>query len=413
MAANPQTFFAFAARYHALLKDVYDASNRGGFNDAALWQMVIQNRSADDSSTEHIVNQLRKLNIVEECADATSKLAMTMHVSTFLNFLYREHRLTSIHVIQGYLKNIEKCRAELDEAILKSNNDLCDLEITELAASIEDMRHDSRNNRDALMHEALRLKQNKDQLSTEQRFTIVNRLWESYLNPMKEMIDVKEAMDAQLDALARSLHAGRNKREMNIFIRDKIRALFSTLTRMRRNVSSDFRESLRNITPLYESLHRESGLARGAAAALSVTHKKGLGALDINGKIQLPLFRINNLMDCPSLLDYLYQLVDQDGHGEPHKIPMDMPIEHPYYLSPGAAVKRLLSELPVSDAIAWLSHAYSDAGITDILRAYNQIIRLNHVQHAFSEERTKKIIGGFEVHYSPLCIQNEEMQHEC
>jgi len=412
MSANPQAFFAFAARYNALLKDVYDASSRGGFNDAALWQMVIQNRSSEDSSTEFIVNQLRKLNIIEECADATSKFTMTMHVSTFLGFLYREHRLTSIYVIQGYLQNMEKNRTELDNAILESNDDLCDLTLTDIAASIEDMRYDSRNNRDALMHEALRLKQNKDKLSTEQRFTIVNRLWESYLNPMKEMIDVKEAMDAQLDALARSLHCGLNKREINISIRDKIRTLFSTLTRMRRNVSSDFRESLRNITPLYESLHRESGLARGAAAALSIAHKKGVEALGINGRIRLPVFRINNLMDCPSLLDYLYQLVEQDDQGEAHKIPLDIPVKHPYYLSPGAAVKRLLSELPVSDAFVWLSHAYVDAGITDILRAYNQIIRLNHVQHAFSEERTRKIIGGFEVHYSPLHIQHQEMQHE-
>jgi len=412
MAADPQEFFAFAARYPALLKDVYDASNRGGFNDASLWQMVIRNRSADDSNTEYIVKQLRKMNIIEECADATSKYAMTTPVSTFLGFLYKEHRLTSIHVIRAYLQSIEQCGNDLDDAIFKENNDQCDLVLTELEISIEAMRYDSRNNRDALMHEALRIKQNKEQLSTGQRFTIVNRLWESYLNPMKEMINIKEAMDAQLDALTRSLGTGLNKKELNISIRDKIRALSSILTRMRRNVSSDFRESLLNITPLYESLHRESGLARGAAAALSVAHKKGLHALDVNARIRLPVFRTNNLMDDPALLDYLYQLLDADARRETRTISIEMQAKPPCYLSPASVTEQMLSALPVQDALAWLSHAYADARMTDILRAYNQIIRLKHVQLAFLNDRRKKLIGGFEVRYSPLSVRHQEMPHE-
>jgi len=411
MATDPLSFFTFAAKYHSLLKDLYDASNSGGINDAALYQMVIQNRSSDDPATDHIVKQLKKLNIIEECADATSNLTMTAHVFTFLGYLFREHRLTSVNVIRGYLMDIDRHRSELDRAILEINDDLCDLALVDLTSAIHKMRYDSRNNSDALLHEALRLKQNREQLSTKQRFTLVNRLWELYLNPMKGMIDVKEAMDAQLDALDRSLKTGLENSQLNISIRDKLSAVLSSLIRMRRDVSSDFRESLGNITPLYESLGKENGLARGAAAALSITHKKGLEALGINEIIRLSIFRSNDLMDCPSILDYLYQVIESDTRSEPHKISTDRSINQAYYLSPNIAVKQLISELPVHDGIGWLLHTYPEAGVVDVLRSYNQFIRLNSVTRGFSGERKEIFIGGLKMSYRPLSIQKKELAH--
>jgi len=412
VAADPQLFFTFAARHYALLKDVYDASSRGGVNDAGLLHIIIQNRSEDDPNIEYVFNQLKSLNIIEECADASSKLTMTQHISTFLGFLLREHRLTSVHVIRGYLQEMAKNSDELDSAIATSDNDLCDLALTDLERSIEMMRSDSRNNRDALMYEALRLKQNRQQLSTEKRFTIVVRLWESYLKPMQEMIDISEAMDAQLDSLERLLNTGLKNRQLYISMQDKINTVLSTLTRMRRNISSDFRESLQNITPLYEKLHRESGLARGAAAALSIAHKRGIGSLNVNAQMRLSTFRTNELMDCPSILDYLYQVSEYDVHSEPHKnISSDRAMQHVYYLSPNLAVKKLLSELPVSDGMGWLAHAYSEASVTDVLRSYNRILRLKDVQYSFSVERKKIVINGFVLNYSPLSIKKQESSH--
>jgi len=412
MAADPQLFFTFAAKHYALLKDVYDASKRGGLSDAGLMQVIIQNRSLDDANVEYVFNQLKKLTIVEACADATSKLTMTPHVSTFLGFLLREHRLTSVHVIRGYLKEIEKYSDELECAMLQSKNDVCDLALTDIEKSIEEMRYDSRNNRDALMYEALRLKQNREQLSTEKRFTIVLRLWKSYLKPMQEMIDVSEAMDAQLDSLERLLHAGLHKRDLHISIRDKIHSIISILTRMRRNISSDFRESLQNISPLYEKLHRESGLTRGAAAALTLVHKQGLDTLDINARMALPTFRANDLMDCPSILDYLYQVSEYDTQLEPNKkISSDRTANHAYYLSPSMAVKKLLSELPVDDGIGWLAHTYSEASVTDLLRSYNQIIRIKDVEYSFSGERKKIVLNGLALSYRPVSMNKQELSH--
>lgn len=408
MATDPKSFFNFLAKHYDLLKDLFDASANGGFNDAALYQMVVQSRSLDDKTNEeYTVSQLKKFNIIEECADSTSKLTMTTHLLTFLSFLFRKHRLTSVNVIRGYLQDIVRHSNELDKGISEVNDDLCDLALVDLSNAIHKMRHDSRNNRDALLHEALRLKQNREQLTTKQRFTIVNRLWQMYLNPMKEMIDVKAAMDEQLDALDRSLKVGLGNFKLNILVRDKINSVSSSLIRMRREVSADFRESLGNISPLYEALHRESSLARGAAAALTIAHKKGLNSLGINEKVGLSIFRSNDLMDCPSILDYLYQVIEYKEKSEPHKIHTDRSVNSTYYLSPRFAIKQLTSALPVQDGIGWLRHTFPEAGVIDVLRSYNQILRLTNVTKTYSRERKKIIIGELEMNYRPLSIKGK------
>ena len=65
---------------------------------------------------------------------------------------------------------------------------------------------------------------------------------------------------------------------------------------MRREVASDFHESLREVEPLYESLRTESQLARGASEALRLADRRGMGFLDPAGMLRLPVWRTEGLL---------------------------------------------------------------------------------------------------------------------
>ena len=53
----------------------------------------------------------------------------------------------------------------------------------------------------------IKLKSNRERRSTRERFEIINHFWSRYLEPLRDLIDVKKAMDASLDDLDRSLAA--------------------------------------------------------------------------------------------------------------------------------------------------------------------------------------------------------------
>jgi hypothetical protein len=52
------------------------------------------------------------------------------------------------------------------------------------------------------------VKSNKEQRSVRERFEIINRLWTRYLEPLRDLIDVRKSMDAAMDDLERVMRSG-------------------------------------------------------------------------------------------------------------------------------------------------------------------------------------------------------------
>jgi len=151
MAANPQSFFRFAARRYPLLRDLFYRGE--GFSEADLRALIEGQRGEGDPGAATVIEQLLDFGIIEPIPDATAAFELTAPVSNLLSFLLREQRLTSARVIQGYLDDLEELHRE--------------------------------------------------RRTVRERFEIINRLWSRYLEPLRDLIDVKKAMDAGLEDLLR------------------------------------------------------------------------------------------------------------------------------------------------------------------------------------------------------------------
>jgi hypothetical protein len=61
MAANPQGFFRFAARYYSLLLDLF--YRREGFTEADLRYLIVSQCSQDDPAPATIIDQLLSFSL--------------------------------------------------------------------------------------------------------------------------------------------------------------------------------------------------------------------------------------------------------------------------------------------------------------------------------------------------------------
>jgi hypothetical protein len=370
MAANPQAFFRFAARNYPLLIDLF--YRKDGVTEADLRDLVDRSKTEGDPAPSHIIEQLLSFGIIEPIPDATATFELTSPVRNLLSFLLREHRLTSAKVIQGYLGDLEELRTELEGAVRENLGNQAARALADIGQLLERIRQDSNANREAIIREVIKLKSNSDRRSTRERFEIINRLWTRYLEPLRDLIDVKKAMDAGLDDLERVLESGSRFFLLDGALYREFSRCRARLLRLRREVAEDFRESIREVEPLYVALKRDSELVRGVAMALERLDRQGLDDLGLEDLLALPVWRIEGTFADTSLEAYLLGV-----HGyepiAPAPLPEGAVQSHGHFIFPTEMMTRLKSALPVMDLLDWLIDAYPETSVGELLRAYGRV----------------------------------------
>jgi len=132
--------------------------------------------------------------------------------------------------------------------------------LNDTSEHVERMRNDSRRNRDEVINTAMRVKSNHDRTPPLRRYEIINRLWTRYLVPLRDMIDTQKAMDASLDRMERTLESAEACFQMDGAVAPATEMGRARVRRLRRDVVLDFRESIREIAPLYEELRGRTRL---------------------------------------------------------------------------------------------------------------------------------------------------------
>jgi len=374
MATNPQSFFRFAGRYYPLLLDLFYRAE--GFTEADLRDLIDSSRADGDPHSSTTIEQIISFGIIEPIPDATATFELTAPVRGLLSYLLREHRLTSAKVIQGYLDDLGELRQELDAAARENLGNQAARSLADIAQLIERIRQDSHANREAIIGEVLKLKSNREQRSTRERFEIINRLWTRYLEPLRDLIDVKKAMDASLDAFERGIHKSGQVFSLDGALSREFSRCRARLLRLRRDVAEDFRESLREVEPLYVSLRQEGALVRGASLALERLDRVGMATLDLESLMALPTWRVEGILSDTSLESFFHGV-----HGyEPtlsSPIPESNEAGSHKFILPSELFARLNSCLPLNDLLEWLLMQYPDVGVGELVRAYGRVY-LNH-----------------------------------
>ena len=402
MATNPQSFFRFADRHYPLLIDLFYRST--GLTEADLRDLIETSRTEGDPGSATIINQLVSLGIIEPIPDATATYELTSPIRALLSFLLREHRLTSVKVIQGYLTDLEDLRNELDGASHQKMNNQAARALSDISQVIERIRQDSHANRESIVTEVLKLKSNRDQRSIRERFEIINRLWSRHLEPLRDLIDVKKAMDASLDDLERSLMTNGKTFILDGALSREFSRCRARLLRLRREVAEDFYESMKEVEPLYVSLKRESELVRGASLALERIDRAGLASLNFDALIAIPIWRIEGTFSDTSLESFIHGV-----HGYEPTAPEPLPdaeeISHNEFILPSELYSRLESSLPIPDLFAWLLEQYPEATAGELVRTYGRIYLGNPGEMKFAEEERRYALSDIFLIAHPLGIE--------
>lgn len=386
MAANPQSFFRFAARYYPLLLDLF--YHREGFTEADLRNLIEGIASGGDPHPSTVIDQLLTFSIIEPIPDATATFELTSPVQNLLSFLLREHRLTSTKVLQVYLTDLGELREELDGAARQDLGHQAARALNDISQLIERIRQDSHSNRESIIGEVIKLKSNRDRRTTRERFAIINHLWSRYLEPLRDLIDVKKAMDASLDDLDRSLTANGRTFALDGALAREFSRCRARLLRLRREMTEDFYESMREVEPLYISLKKESELVRGASLALERLDRSGLASLHLPEMMAIPVWRIEGTFPDTSLEAYLHGVKGyQPGISAP-LIETDE-INRPEFILPSELYTRLEAALPVDDLMAWLLQHYPAIGLGELVRAYGRVFLRDLGSMHFGEEERR------------------------
>lgn len=403
MALNPQSFFRFAAEHYPLLYDIF--RREGGINDAELYELIRRNRDESDPEPAHVAELLRKLGIIEPMPDATAVYEITRPVSDLMRFLLREQRLTSAVVIQAYLDDLDQSGKELEIVMNEGKTVLIELALRKAADTIDRLRQDSRNNREAVINDVIAVKSNREQKSARERFEKILYLWERYLLPLQDLIDVRKTMDATLDRLEKIFLSGMQRFELEGALHMGFLRTRARLHRLRYDMCVDFQESFQEVVPLYESWKQDSELVQGASRILEKVGKAGLRSLKLTEMLAIPGGRFQEgLFDDSEVEAYLCGIKGYVPQEAPY-LPPSSEEDTPIYINPDDMFKQLLPVLPIDDVLGWLLKNYFDYPLCELIRTYGRIYNDNSLRVGFAREEREYCFRDTLLHAHPMLIE--------
>ncbi|WP_437656591.1 hypothetical protein [Sorangium sp. So ce1182] len=318
---------------------------------------------------EYVFSRLRELGFIEPAPDASARFELTRPVEALLRHLLREQHLSSAAVTQGYINDLELTSEQLEQAVQRRSRGVAIRVLDEIAAQMDRIRYDSRANRDSITTEVVRVRANAERRTPRERFEIVNRLWEHHLRPLRDLLDVDQAMERCLDRLTRLLVEGRTAFLSDGPLYQEFGRGQARLVRLRREVAEDLRECLAEVTPLYHGLQQDTLIVRGASEALRIARMDGVPALCLAQRFPLSTFRREGIVGDGKLQAYLHEVVHYEPP-RPAPIPVGIPAPRPQPIDLATLRSALSDEPAPDDCLAWLIQRFPEATPTDILRAY-------------------------------------------
>lgn len=290
-AHAPDTFFRFAADHIALLRELFYRTD--GISESELRGLILRLRKPDHPSSGYLFKQLIELNLIEEMPGQTALLELTPPWKMILGHLFREQRLTATAVIQTYLSELQRIDADLTSAMESGNDARASILLDELRSQIERLRHDSRDNRLGVIVETVRFKSGDSAVPAPVRYERILYFWERFIEPLRDIIDSRKEMDERLRSLERLMKTGEKRYRIDPVMHREFSSLASRLIRLLRDTMEDYRESVRELQPLYQEALRNSRYLRGASLALDRVSRHGLRQLGLNEMLALPSARAN------------------------------------------------------------------------------------------------------------------------
>ena len=308
---TPASFLQFAADRTNLLLALFE---RGEVDDAELLALINKHRTEADPATDHLRRQLEEYGIIERSPISEIAFELTLPMRELFSWLTHKQRLSSATVLRGYLDDLKLDAKELETAIKGSDANMAMLSLKEIDGTIDRLRSLSTANRESTISESQALRSAGSGISSVVRYQTVRRLWERFLEPLRQLVDIKGEMELRFEALRTVLDDGERQFTTHGAVYRAFARTIARVARLRRSALDDHRSSVQEIAPLYERMRRENLWVRGASSALQRIRKEGISSLGIDNRLGILSWRTQFLMSDEKLRTRISGLV---GYPEP------------------------------------------------------------------------------------------------
>jgi hypothetical protein len=370
MAVSPKTFLRFVADHVELVAEIFE---RGEVDEAEIQALIARYRNEHHPAVEHMRQQLEQLGVVQRVPHAEMVFELAQPVSDLFAWLFKRQRLSSAQVLQGHLDEIGSIGRDIDEAIESGNASAAAVALNDLDAIVERVRALSEANRESIITESQRLRSAPTMASAVERFHDVRRLWERYVEPLRQLVAVRGVMEQSLDRIRILLDAGEARFHAHGLLHRAFGRSAARIARLRRTAFEDHQAAVREVEPLYERLRRESRWAQGASHALKTLRASSVEALGLDRLLELVGWRRRNLLSDEKLRARLVGLAGYRPAPPPTLVPTLSLPEIP--LIPRIDLHaRLVRAAPVEDIMEFVLTTWPDVPLRAQLRAYGLIV---------------------------------------
>jgi hypothetical protein len=370
MAISPHAFFQFAARHEGLLVELFE---RNAVDEGLVRALIERHRSADDPAPEHVRQRLEDLELLRPSPEADHTYELARPIAELLAWLLKRQRVAGAEVIRGHLAALRRPTEELERAIQGGEASTALFAARDLDHSLDSLAGLSEANREAIVSQVQDVRTGAEHRSAVERYEIVRRLMEGYLEPLRQLVEVHGPLQHQLDALGDALARAAARFTAHGPLLRGLRRASARLASTRLDLEQDLLAALNEVAPLYDRLRRESLWVRGAALALSRVRREGIAALDLDARLGIAGWRPRSLVSDEHLRARFAALVGYQPAGA-HEIGAPQRAPALALIAREELRDALVKAAPVEDVLGFVLIRWADAPLRTQLRAFGRVV---------------------------------------
>lgn len=376
--------------YFGLIDSLFQ--HEKGFTEMEFLHRIDATKGTNSPDSGFIFQQLLNYRLIVESNDYEPRYSLALPYREFLEYLYQESQPVNSAVIQGYIGALEQRINDLKRAYEEGSEALALRFLKRLGREIENIGQTSSRNRLGVVSEVRKLKQNDEKLSYKERLSESNRLWDEYLEPLREMIAPSGSFGIVMEQLKQILEIGERKFNGQTELRQLFRQSRAARVQLNEQTRLDLNEAQQELMPLREKLAQESKLVDAAGIIFSSIEQGHLN--------DLPAFPFGRILrrerhiSLTGLRPYLAELWSLDT--EPDSIfQEEAPTTEPAPLETEAIIDMLDNMDADTDVIEYFLSQHQHLTPNEVLRAVS-IVCLHQQRHNvdISEEHVEYLIGN-------------------
>ena len=365
---EPRSFLRFIVDEWPLIEAIYERTQTGPLRAQTLFDL------ADMSKTPNVTQRLIDMGVVVQLPHSPS-FEMGDFVQDIIADLKKEHTLGLALEIRVYLEDLNRHTRQIVAALEEKDLEKLHRHAVALDSRIKTILRHLHNNTAAVDEIVLRAKTRRTYVPARQRYGEVLEAWESYVEPLREMVEPSGPFEALFERIERELaHATRKLAKLSGAIKERriFDVLVYRLVQLRSQLKIHLTLTAERLLPLVREVRRNSAVARGATIALQRIRRDGFFVAPIPEWLPVQRKVAPNAVSAEEHIE-AYVADISKFKPKPQRLITSgsLRAQSPRRIDPERVLGQLRDDLPVEDLLDWLIGNYDrTVDLDDLLDLY-------------------------------------------